>query len=349
MSEQPPPQDPASSQPVEDVSDQQPTPSNAQAVAAPSRTSSFSSVRSNSLQQKSKHAEPGLTEVHADQASLSMPPPQSRPVKNSRAAVPQPRRQSSNSEASTDDVAALKSRAAETSSVRSSSSLRDAVVSSDGAEDLETPRMAPGACSDKVDDQPLPEPAMPTSRSAGPESDSATKRMSVSSIYSMASARGIPSSAASATGSDTGSASTPRSVSGLISPSAGKPGDAGVSNVVVTTGSQGSTGGTLAPREQQHHLPDILKRSHGQIPRSDPSGAARPQVSRDRSRAKRRLSGSTAASSHSPSSDRTLHHKEKEESSSSPFSPRRLPESNLNYSQACSLGPHRCLRPGREG
>lgn len=319
---QPPPQDLASAPagdpvlPNEEVSVQHPTASNPQNATVASRSSSFSSVRSSSLLQKSKHAEPGLTEVHADQASLSMPPPQSRTVKSPRASLCQSRRDSNNSEAWNDDAASLRSRSVETSSLRSSSSLRDVVAAGDGAEDLETPRMVPGACSDKVDDQPLPEPAMPSSRSSFSENDNATKRMSVSSIYSMASARGIPSSAASANGSDTGSAGTPRSVSGLMASAAGKPGDAGVSNVVVTTGSQGSAGGNLAPREQQHHLPDILKRGHGQIPRSDPSGAPRPQVSRDRSRAKRRLSGSTAASSHSPSSDRTLHHKEKEEGSS---------------------------------
>lgn len=300
--------------PGEDAVDQQAAiSSNTQSVSA--RASSFSSVRSNPLQSKSKHAEPGLTEVHADQASLSMPPPQSRPVKNSRASLPQSRRDSDNSEAWNDDAASVRSRAVETSSLRSSSSLRDVVAASDGTEDLETPRMVPGAGSEKVDDQPLPEPAMPASRSSFSENDNTNKRMSVSSVYSMASARGIPSSAASANGSDTGSAGTSRSVSGFMASPTGKPGDPGVSNVVVTTGSQGSAGGTLAPREQ-HHLPDILKRSHAPIPRSDAPGAPRPQVSRDRSRAKRRLSGSTAASSHSPSSDRTLHHKEKEEGSS---------------------------------
>lgn len=305
--------------PTEEVSDQQATASNTQnatVASRTSRTSSFSSARNGSLLQKSKHAEPGLTEVHADQASLSMPPPQSRPLKNPRAPPPQSRRDSNNSEAGNDDIALLRSRAVETGSSRSSSALRDVIAASDGTEELETPRMVPGACSDKIDDQPLPEPAMPASHSYS-ENDNAAKRMSVSSVYSMASARGIPSSAASANGSDTGSAGTARSVSGLMASSTSKPGDAGVSNVVVTTGSQGSAGGTLAPREQQHHLPDILKRSHGQIPRSDPSAAPRPQqASRDRSRAKRRLSGSTAASSHSPSSDRTLHHKEKEEGSS---------------------------------
>lgn len=316
---QPPPQDPApAGDPVvssDDTPDQQASSSNPQTAPVTSRTSSFSSVRSTSFQHKSKHAEPGLTEVHADQASLSMPPPQSRPVRNSRASLPHSRRDSNNSEPWNEETASARSRTLETSSLRSPGSPKDVAAANDSTEDFETPRLVPGACAgaDKVDDQPLPEPAMPSSRSSFSESDNANKRMSVSSIYSLASARGIPSSAASANGSDTGSTGTPRSVSGFMAASAGKQGDTSVSNVTVTAGSQGSAGGNLALREQHHHLPDILKRNHGQLPRSDPSGAPRPQASRDRSRAKRRLSSSTAASSHSPSSDRTLHHKDKEE------------------------------------
>lgn len=314
MAQPPPPHDPAAAEeplsPNDDTSDKRP--SNGQETAPQaSRTSSFSSMRSNSFQTKSKYAEPGITEVHADQASLSMPPPQ-RTVKSSRPTFPPTRRDSNNSELGNEEP----SRGPESGTLRSSSSLRDVVAVSEGSEDTETPRLGAGAFPDsKVEEHILPEPAMPSSRSSFSENDLvATKRMSISSIYSMASARGIPSSAASANGSDTGSASTPRSVSGFIASGPSKPGDAGVSNVTVTTGSQVSAGGNLAPREQ-HHLPEILKRNHGQIPRSDPQSAprAQPQAARDRSRAKRRLSGSTAASSHSPSSDRTLHHKDREE------------------------------------
>lgn len=235
-----------------------------------SSPSSFS-ARSASLTPKAKCAEAGLSEVHADQASLSMPPPQTWPVRTTRP-----------------------------------------TSNEDAPSDSDTPRLGPGSFPENVQEQALPDPAIPSSHSF---SENDVKRMSISSIYSMASARGIPSSAASANGSDTGSAgTTPRSVSGFMASTAGKQGDTGVSNVVVTTGSQGSAGGNLAPREHHHHLPDILKRNHSsQIPRSDPSAPPRAQPSRDRSRAKRRLSGSTAASSHSPSSDRTLHHKDKEE------------------------------------
>lgn len=189
------------------------------------------------------------------------------------------------------------------------------MASSDGPEDFDTPRLVPGAFPEKLNEHVLPEAAMPSSRSSFSENDN--KRTSISSIYSLASARGVPSSAASANGSDTGSAGTSRSVSGFMASPAGKASDTGVSAVTVTTGSQGSNGGNLAPREHHHHhLPDILKRGHGtgQIPRSDPSGPPRSQPGgRDRSRTKRRLSGSTAASSHSPSSERTVHHKEKDE------------------------------------
>lgn len=218
-----------------------------------------------------------------------------------------------------DDAASVRSRTAETSSLRSSSSLRDVVAASDD-HDSETPRLNPGTSADYVGDHKLPDPAMPSSRSSFSEADKELKRMSISSIYSMASARGIPSSAASATGSDNGSAGTHRSVSGIIASSSGKQGETGVSNVTVTTGSQGNSGGNLAPRDQHQHLAEAPKSNLPQPPRSDPSGGApRPQPIRERSRAKRRLSGSTAASSHSPSSDRTPHHREKEEAKPAPL------------------------------
>lgn len=305
-----PPQDPAARTVAvnsEEKPDRQESGSQPQEGPAPSRTSSVSSLRSNSLAQKSKHSEAGISEVHADQASLSMPPPQSRPVRKLRA-LSQTSRDSNNYETVNEDVASTRSAALETGSFRSTNSLKDSATANDSTEEFDTPRLVPGAWSERVDEQILPDPAMPSSRSSFSEDN---KRMSISSIYSLASARGIPSSAASANGSDTGSAGTSRSVSGFMASSAPKQGDTGVSNITVTT--QGSAGGNLAPREHHHHLPDILKRNPGQVPRADPAASSRSQPGRDRSRAKRRLSGSTAASSHSPSSDRTLHHKEKDE------------------------------------
>lgn len=297
-----PPQDPPgppAAMSIDYTTDQQAASSN-KPQGGPSSGSlapSLSSVQS----YKSKQAEAGITEVHADQASLSMPPPPSRYSVRKLSVLSHTSRESNTSEGGHEDAAFTPAAVPETGSFH------------DGTEDFSTPRLVPGAVPDKPDEHALPDPAMPSSRSSISDEN---KRMSISSIYSLASARGIPSSAASANGSDTGSAGTPRSVSGFMSSSAPKQGDTGFSNVTVTT--QGSAGGHLAPRDSHHHHPlaDIAKRPGGQIPRSDPSGAASrpPQPgNRDRSRAKRRLSGSTAASSHSPSSDRTLHHKEREE------------------------------------
>lgn len=318
-----PPQEPHTRSPAvhsNDRPDQQESTSCVQDGPAPARATSISSLRSTSLAQKSKHSEAGITEVHADQASLSMPPPPSRSVRTLRA-LSHTSRDSNDYETINEDAASIRSSAPETGSFRSTVPLKDAAAADSGTEEFDTPRLVPGAWSDRVDEQTLPEPAMPSSRSSFSEDN---KRMSISSIYSLASARGIPSSAASANGSDTGSAGTPRSVSGFMASSAPKQGDTGVSNVTVTT--QGSAGGNLAPREHHHHLPDVLKRNAGQVPRADPSASTRSQPGRDRSRAKRRLSGSTAASSHSPSSDRTLHHKEKDEG---------LSVSALNHTVKC--------------
>lgn len=309
--------------------------------------SPVSSVKNNpSADQGGSAAEPGTTEIASN---LSMPPP-ARPVKSPRPSVAQSSRDPQASDTVNDDAASIRSRTAETSSLRSSSSLRDVVAASED-QDSETPRLNPGTFPDYVGDHKLPDPALPSSRSSFSEADKELKRMSISSIYSMASARGIPSSAASATGSDNGSAGTHRSVSGIIASSSGKQGETGVSNVTVTTGSQGNSGGNLAPRDQHQHLAEAPKRNHPQPPRSDPSGGApRPQPIRERSRAKRRLSGSTAASSHSPSSDRTPHHREKEEGQSTiQHNPCKRDKADRPNSKTRASGPYRRVRLGRQG
>ncbi|KAH8911403.1 hypothetical protein BR93DRAFT_873289 [Coniochaeta sp. PMI_546] len=197
---------------------------------------------------------------------------------------------------------------------------------------------------------------MPSSRSsistADTNPDTGSKRMSVSSLYSLTSARGVPSSAASANGSDNGNAfpvpgSSHRTMSGLVSPTAAAAGvgktpgaanpapsaaqsEATLSNVTVTTGSQGTVTGShhLAPKDSSmqhpHHFTDMIKRTPQPAgPKSDPAAggpatssnapAGRPLPTRSRSRTKRRFSGgSTALSSHSPSSDR-MPVREKEE------------------------------------
>jgi inositol-hexakisphosphate/diphosphoinositol-pentakisphosphate 1-kinase len=104
-----------------------------------------------------------------------------------------------------------------------------------------------------------------------------------------------------------------------LEPTPGQPLEAGVSNVSVTASSSQQTVAAhqLTPREQHSANPlDLVKRRV--TPRSDPS-ATRSQPARSRSRAKRRLSGSTGASSHSPSSDRGPHTREREEVRPAPF------------------------------
>lgn len=309
------------------------------------KLSSSSTASGSVTSRKSRHAEPGTTDTHAERASLSMPPPLSRPVKGAQLSLPRSRRESSNSEAWSEDLALANGYEHVVGSLGSLRySPRDiGDLSWDtpspaalDTEEFDTPRLLPStgnASSDPNQHRQLPDPALPPS-SGSSYSDgniwNVSKRMSTSSMYSQASARGVPSSAASANGSDnstgTGPAPGPgsahRSVSGLLSSSAGKglssaQSEAGLSNVTVTTGSQPSTGTHhLAPRDtHMHHLSDMIKRNSPAPPRSDPAANAssRPQPTRSRSRAKRRFSGSTAASSHSPSSDRAAYVKEKEE------------------------------------
>ncbi|KAI8633404.1 hypothetical protein F5Y19DRAFT_299022 [Xylariaceae sp. FL1651] len=165
------------------------------------------------------------------------------------------------------------------------------------------------------------------------ESDG-NKRVSISSIFSLASARGVTSSAASSsTGSDYGTVQRSVSVQGLMASSKGigpVPGqsESGVSNITVTTSSSPNThtptggGPQLTPLSMHHTNPlDMVKRNPAPPPAPPPTSnpTARAQPTRDRSRAKRRFSGSTATSSHSPSSDRGPHPREKEEVKPAPW------------------------------
>lgn len=188
-------------------------------------------------------------------------------------------------------------------------------------EDIETPKLSPGIMSDDSKHSQLPDAALHNRPSI---SEIDTKRMSVSSMYSLSSVRagGAPSSAASANGSEGGT--NTRAPSGTLSPSktmGTSQAETSTSAISVTTSSSnqfsshGSTSGhSLTPRETPAHASDIAKRNAAQ--RGE--GAPRPHVpTRSRSRAKRRFSGSTAASSHSPSSDRgdRTHQTRKEEDS----------------------------------
>ncbi|CEI69140.1 Inositol hexakisphosphate and diphosphoinositol-pentakisphosphate kinase [Fusarium venenatum] len=154
-------------------------------------------------------------------------------------------------------------------------------------------------------------------------SDLQSRRLSGTSIYSLASARGVLSGSSSAQGSELGT--PPRSVPGFLSTSINTgivQSEAEVSNVTVTTSSL-QAGQTVVGNPNQHNLTardhnsqplDFTKRAirHDNMQNAT-SGLRNQGPDRSRSRAKRRFSGSTATSSHSPSSDRAPQHREREE------------------------------------
>jgi inositol-hexakisphosphate/diphosphoinositol-pentakisphosphate 1-kinase len=261
-------------------------------------TSSVSSSIASSIRgRKSRYAEPvAITDVPSETATLSMPP--ARPLRTPRSSFPGSSRDSSNSEPWSEDY-------------------RPASVSYDSAiEDPDnTPRLSAGATQDAIVRGRLPGHAVALRPSF---SESEAKRISVSSMYSLGSARGIPSSAVSTTGPE--SASITRQGSGVMASNKAAQSEAETTNVTVTTSStsQGLAGlnHQLTPRDAPNANPnDVGKRS---IPPT-PDPVLRPQLGRSRSRVKRRFSGSTAAGSHSPGSERGLHTKEKEEAKPPPL------------------------------
>ncbi|KAK4189304.1 putative cortical actin cytoskeleton protein asp1 [Podospora australis] len=286
---------------------------------------------------KGKQADPGtaLTEVHAERANISMPPPASSPHHTLKAHLPPQalvRRDSSHSEAWSEDAVSLKR---VSSNLSQQELFGPETASSSAVDESETPRLLPTTGTETIYYRHhLPEPALARSaRSSFSEvGASISNRVSSGSMYSLASARGVPSSAASANGSDnnsvTGLVPGHRTVSGLLTSSA-KAALAETSNMTVTTASTGSHQGALqlAPKEATGQAVNELARKTSttttpgqqsgeqgtQKPGTTPT--PRPQPTRSRSRAKRRFSGSTAGTSHSPSGDRVVsHHRgEKEE------------------------------------
>ncbi|KAK4214406.1 inositol hexakisphosphate and diphosphoinositol-pentakisphosphate kinase [Rhypophila decipiens] len=340
-----------------------------------SLSAATSSILSHLTGRKSRHAEAGTTDTHVERSSISKPPPISLPqhqhqhhhqgslhsIRSHRSSLTlHSRRSSSNSETWREELGLLKGSqgysdflGGPVSAAPAPFSHRDFAIETTQAdlEDFETPRLLPGTATGidiPSNHRSLPEPALITSgrsslTSATNSGDAdASKRVSVSSMYSLASARGgVPSSAASANGSDNNSSAggvsvSHRSASGLMASSSGgskgpatsQP-EASVSNMTITTASQPSQGThQLAPREPPvHHLNDIIKRSSTapQPPAATAASAATPTPrphppTRSRSRAKRRFSGSTATSSHSPSGDRVVPHRaEKEELKPAPW------------------------------
>ncbi|KAI1776965.1 histidine phosphatase superfamily-domain-containing protein [Hypoxylon cercidicola] len=276
-----------------------------------SRTRSpSSSIASSIANGKGRHAEPvGTTDVSVEPASLSMPP-SARPIKPNHLPSSPYRRESSGSDVWNEIF------------TRATTSTVDDIAVDDTDS---TPKLVPGqSLPDASSPCQLPEPAVNPPLSSSAEQETG-KRISVSSVFSLASSRGVASSAPSTNGSDSGSAQRSGSTT-IMASSKGlglSPGqsESGVSNVTVTTSSNTNNqnpvnGPQLTPREGTHTNPlDLVKRNPA--PTSNP--ASRSQVTRSRSRAKRRLSGSTAASSHSPSSDRGPHTKEREEVKPAPW------------------------------
>ncbi|KAI0387810.1 histidine phosphatase superfamily-domain-containing protein [Hypomontagnella monticulosa] len=288
-----------------------------------SPSSVASSIASSIASGKSRHAEPvGTTDVSVEPASLSIPTA-SRPLKPLH--LPSSsfrRRESAGSDIWNED---FRHTTTATATLPAPTGANNDVA----VEDVDnTPKLVPGHSLPDTDtgtSYQLPEPAVNPPQST--LENEVSKRISVSSVFSLASSRGVTSSTPSTNGSENGGIQ--RSVSGIMASGKGlgpSPGqsESGVSNVTVTTSSNSNNhtpvgAPQLTPREAPHTNPlDLVKRNPA--PTSNPNPNPRPQVTRSRSRVKRRLSGSTAASSHSPSSDRGPYSRgEKEEVKPAPW------------------------------
>ncbi|OAA47614.1 inositol pyrophosphate synthase [Metarhizium rileyi] len=161
----------------------------------------------------------------------------------------------------------------------------------------------------------VPDPALTSQSSL---SDIQSRRLSSTSIYSLAAARGIVNYSSSAHGSDAGASS--RSGSGLMSSSKGGPDGTPPEPTLPTlaaatstpTGSNANGQHSVTTRDPPPQPLDLMRRNQ----RNDSN--MRPQPDRSRSRVKRRFSGSTATSTHSQGSDRGTH-REKEEAKPAPW------------------------------
>ncbi|KAL2136752.1 hypothetical protein VTI74DRAFT_1793 [Chaetomium olivicolor] len=289
----------------------------AQRAGFHSRTLSSSSALSTHM---GNQAEPGTTEAHAERADISMAPPPLRPHAPAQLPLRAESSENGGSEKSSQDQLTTPAY-----------SPRDFAIEAADLDDPDTPRLGATTTADTPEYRGLHDPALRSARSSVSE-DPVSNRMSFSSLYSLASARGVPSSAVSVTGSDTNSvAGVPghhRSVSGVMG-SVGGPKhfttaqpESAVSNMIATIGSQGSQGALqLSSRESQAQQPSDMIKKSPQPQQSGHATPARPQPTRSRSRAKRRFSGSTGASSHnSPVGERTGSQRtEKEEHKPAPW------------------------------
>ncbi|TQV96541.1 inositol pyrophosphate synthase [Cordyceps javanica] len=230
---------------------------------------------------RSRHAEPGTSDIHPARASLPTNTHGSIQLRSTRALLAHSRRQSTTSSTSTEE---------------------SPVPGSDHDSDAQRNRLA------TVDSPGSPNTTLATAlasalRSSWSESDS--RRLSNSSIYSLASARGIINSAPHCPDKGVTTRSVATSLMSTAKASGSGQSESGVSNVTVTTTSNtqatGPSGPQLTPRDPHSQPLDLMRRNQR-------TETMRSQPDRSRSRVKRRFSGSTANSSHSPSSDRGNHH-----------------------------------------
>ncbi|PKS08930.1 hypothetical protein jhhlp_003543 [Lomentospora prolificans] len=183
------------------------------------------------------------------------------------------------------------------------SSAHNSAVDMEDLDNSETPRLVPAMSHDTFQHPSLPDPGM-TPRSSLSDAD---KRLSMSSLASFASARGvIASSAASANGSDSG-AVPPRSR--VLAKPSSKSSFSDTANASVIVTSASSSPSSASFQQQQTDMSSGNRRTTGQKAETN----QRPQPHRSRSRAQRRFSGSHMTNTHSPASDRSPNQKEKEE------------------------------------
>lgn len=272
----------------------------------PRRTPSNSCTLANPIaNRKSRCAEPGTSEIHAHRASFSIPPHSPNTLTSPRPLLPRNRRESGHS--GTSDAWS-----------------EDSVVGDSQlppAEDLHSlrNRLTATASNESALYTVLPEPSSVGKSSVSAVSDPQTRRLSGNSIYSLASARGVITPSTSAHGSELGA--PPRSVPTLLPTGKGlitSQSEAELSAITVTTSSNAQLGQLgsgqhhLAPRDNHPQPLDLIRRNQRTETMQNSTTNLRT-VDRSRSRAKRRFSGSTVTSSHSPSSDRAIHHREREE------------------------------------
>lgn len=247
---------------------------------------------------KSRHADPGTSDIHPARSSLPTNAHGLFQLKSTRALLAHSRSQSQS-----------QSRRLSTASNISATDAHH-LPSFDDDSDTHRAQHHEAAALDDATNFSAIHDGLLSSTPRSSWSESYSRRLSGNSIYSLASARGIINSPPHHT--DKGAIIRSASVT-LMSSSkgsgSGQP-DSSISNVTVTTSSNtqatGPAGPQLTPRDSQPQPLDLMRRNQR-------AETMRAQPDRSRSRVKRRFSGSTSNRSHSPSSDRGHHYREEGE------------------------------------